>query len=131
MIAFIAISSVSLSFLPNKEKESSPEPLLEVGRPLGVHWHLYGSNLTAVETKLGQLTQPQGPELPGFAWLVGTLPSLEQNAHNKQHRGDKLALSITGFRPCSLWPCYLGPARRQDIMAECVLEQSGLETREM
>lgn len=76
--------------------EVSDKPLLEVGRPLGVHRHLYGSNMTAVETKAGQLTQPQGPKLPGFAWLVelkedmpGTLPSLEQNAHNKQHRGDK------------------------------------------
>lgn len=69
MIDFITISSVSLSFLPNKEKERSPEPLLGVGRPRGVLRHLYGSNLTAVETKAGQLTQPRGPEVPRFAWL--------------------------------------------------------------
>lgn len=70
MIDFMTISSVSLSFLPNKEKERSPKPLLEVARPLGAHQHLYGSNLTAVETKAGQRTQPYGPELPRFAGWV-------------------------------------------------------------
>lgn len=70
MIDFITISSVSLSFLPNKEKERSLKPLLKVTRTLGVHQHLHGSNLTAVETKAGQLTQPQGPELLGsLGWV--------------------------------------------------------------
>lgn len=53
--------------------------------------------------------------------MPGTLPSLEQNAHNKQHReGINVAHGITGVRPCSLWLCYLGLARRQNSMVECV-----------
>lgn len=61
MIDFITISSVSLSFLPNKEKERSPEPPLGVVRPLGVLRHLYGSNLTAVETKARAANTTPGP----------------------------------------------------------------------
>lgn len=65
-IDFITISSVSLSRLPNKEKERPPEPLLEVARPLGAHQHLYGSNPTAVRPRQGRAHNPVTLSSPGL-----------------------------------------------------------------
>lgn len=110
-------------FFQIKRKKDHLNLFLKVSGP----WcsgHLYGGNGTAVETTAEQLAQPQGSELPGFAGLgevkedmPGTLLPLEQNTHNKQCReGINLAHGITGFKPCSLWLCYLEPGRRQTIM---------------